>query len=145
MKVSEILQAKGSNVYAVPADTSVYEALKAMGEKNIGALLIMDGEKLLGIFSERDYARKIILKGKNSHETLVRDIMTENVISVTPEDNIDKCMELMSEKDKAFTRGEGRQGFWCDLYYRRSDCHYCHTKRNNFSFARLYFPVNGLA
>ena len=98
MKVSQILQNKGSNVYSVSANVSVYEAIKDMAEKNIGALLIMDDEKLLGIFSERDYARKIILKGKNSHETLVQDIMTENVISVSPDDNIDKCMELMSER-----------------------------------------------
>ncbi len=98
MKVSDILQKKGSNVYSVTASVTVYEALKAMGEKNIGALLIMENEKLLGIFSERDYARKIILKGKNSHETLVKEIMTENVISVLPSDNIDKCMELMSGK-----------------------------------------------
>ena len=98
MKVSDILKTKGSHVYAVSANVSVYEAIKEMGEKNIGALLIMDNEKLLGIFSERDYARKIILKGKNSHETLVKEIMTENVISVDPDDNIDRCMELMSEK-----------------------------------------------
>jgi CBS domain-containing protein len=98
MKVSEILKTKGSNVYAVPGSISVYEAIKEMGEKNIGALLIMEDDKLLGIFSERDYARKIILKGKNSHETLVNEIMTENVISVSPDDNIDRCMELMSEK-----------------------------------------------
>ena len=98
MKVSDILQNKGSNVYSVVASVTVYEALKAMGEKNIGALLIMENEKLLGIFSERDYARKIILKGKNSHETLVKEIMTENVISVLPSDNIEKCMELMSGK-----------------------------------------------
>ena len=98
MKVSEILQTKGSHVYSISAKTTVYEAIKDMAEKNIGALLIMDDEKLLGIFSERDYARKIILKGKNSHETLVQEIMTENVISVSPDDNIDKCMELMSER-----------------------------------------------
>lgn len=98
MKVSDILQTKGSNVYSVTSNVSVYEALKAMGEKNIGALLIMEEGKLLGIFSERDYARKIILKGKNSHETLVKEIMTEKVISVAPEDNIEKCMEFMSEK-----------------------------------------------
>ena len=98
MKVSEILKTKGSNVFSVTTSVTVYDALKAMGEKNIGALLIMEDEKLLGIFSERDYARKIILKGKNSHETLVKEIMTENVISVKPDDNIDTCMELMSGK-----------------------------------------------
>lgn len=98
MKVSEILKAKGSNVYSITSGLTVLDALKAMGEKNIGALLVIEDEKLMGIISERDYARKIILKGKNSQDTLVKEIMTENVISVTPEDNIEKCMELMSEK-----------------------------------------------
>ncbi|MBC7888682.1 MAG: CBS domain-containing protein [Ferruginibacter sp.] len=98
MKVSDILQAKGSNVYSITSALTVYDALKIMGEKNIGALLVIEDEKLLGIFSERDYARKIILKGKTSHDTLVKEIMTEKVISVSPDDNIEKCMELMSEK-----------------------------------------------
>ena len=98
MKVSEILKSKGSNVYSVPSSVTVYDALKTMGEKNIGALLVMDNEELLGIFSERDYARKIILKGKNSHETLVKEIMTQKVISVVATDEIETCMELMSGK-----------------------------------------------
>jgi|SRR5688572_23399544 CBS domain-containing protein len=98
MKVSEILKSKGSNVYSVPSSVTVYDALKTMGEKNIGALLVMDDEELLGIFSERDYARKIILKGKNSHETLVKEIMTQKVISVVATDEIETCMELMSGK-----------------------------------------------
>lgn len=98
MKVSDILQAKGSNVYSITSDLSVYNALKIMGEKNVGALLVIEDEQLLGIISERDYARKIILKGKTSQETLVKEIMTEKVISVAPDDNIEKCMEFMSEK-----------------------------------------------
>ena len=98
MKVSEILKAKGSHVYSITSGLSVYDALKIMGEKNIGALLVIEDGKLLGIISERDYARKIILKGKTSHDTLVREIMTEKVISIAPEDNIEKCMEFMSEK-----------------------------------------------
>lgn len=98
MKVSDILQAKGSNVYSITSGLSVYDALKIMGEKNVGALLVIEDEKLLGIISERDYARKIILKGKTSQETLVKEIMTEKVISVAPDDNIEKCMEFMSEK-----------------------------------------------
>ena len=98
MKVSDILQSKGSNVYSITSGITVYEALKVMGEKNVGALLVMEDEKLLGIISERDYARKIILKGQTSHETLVKEIMTEKVISVGPDDSIDKCMELMSGK-----------------------------------------------
>jgi CBS domain-containing protein len=98
MKVADILKSKGSNVYSITSNLSVYDALKIMGEKNVGALLVIENEQLLGIISERDYARKIILKGKTSHETLVREIMTEKVISVEPEDNIETCMEFMSEK-----------------------------------------------
>ena len=98
MKVSDILQSKGSSVYSVTKDETVYDALKIMGEKNIGALLVMEGEQLEGIISERDYARKIILKGKASHDTKVSDIMTQKVISVLPEDSIEKCMALMSGK-----------------------------------------------
>lgn len=98
MKVSDILKSKGSNVYSITSGISVYDALKIMGEKNVGALLVIEDEQLLGIISERDYARKIILRGKTSHETLVKEIMTEKVIAVAPDDNIEKCMELMSEK-----------------------------------------------
>jgi CBS domain-containing protein len=98
MKVAEILQAKGTKVFSITSELTVYEALKLMGEKNIGALLVIESQQLIGIISERDYARKIILKGKSSHGTLVKEIMTQKVISVTPDDNIDKCMELMSER-----------------------------------------------
>ncbi len=98
MKVSDILTSKGSNIYSVTENISVYDALKLMGEKNVGALPVIENKKLLGIISERDYARKIILQGKTSRETLVKDIMTKNVITVEPEDGIEKCMELMSEK-----------------------------------------------
>ena len=98
MKVSDILKSKGSNVYSIKSGLTVLDALKAMGEKNIGALLVIEDGKLLGIFSERDYARKIVLKGKSSNDTLVKEIMTEKVISVSPNDSIERCMELMSEK-----------------------------------------------
>ena len=99
MKVSDILQTKGNNVFSVTKQTTVYDALKSMSEKNIGALLVMDSESLEGIISERDYARKIILKGKTSHETPVQEIMTDKqkVITVMPEDVLEKCMELMSK------------------------------------------------
>lgn len=98
MKVSDILKGKISNVYSIMGESSVYEAVKMMGEKNIGALLIMEGDKLTGILSERDYARKVVLKGKSSRETPVKDIMTENVLTVTSDDSIEKCMAIMSEK-----------------------------------------------
>jgi CBS domain-containing protein len=96
MKVSDILSSKGSNVFSVTENITVYEALKIMGEKNIGALLVMEDQDLKGIISERDYARKIVLKGKSSQETTVKEIMTPNVITVLPGDDIEKCMELMS-------------------------------------------------
>ena len=98
MKVSDILQAKGNIIFSVTGDITVYEAVKIMGEKNIGALVVMEEGELKGIISERDYARKIVLKGKLSRETLVKEIMTEQVITVAPADSIDKCMELMSQK-----------------------------------------------
>lgn len=96
MKVADILASKGSNVYWVTKNITVYEALKVMGEKNVGALLVMEDDSLKGIISERDYARKIILKGKSSSETHVKEIMTKEVITVLPEDDIEKCMGLMS-------------------------------------------------
>jgi CBS domain-containing protein len=96
MRVSDILKSKEQKVYSVTGDITVYDALKIMGEKNIGALLVIENHKLTGIISERDYARKIILKGKSSHDTLVKEIMTEKVITVLPEDDIETCMQLMS-------------------------------------------------
>jgi len=98
MKVSDILRVKASNIYSVTGDINVYEAIKIMGEKNIGALVVIEDQKLKGILSERDYARKIVLKGKSSKTTLVKEIMTENVITVSSDDDIEKCMTLMSEK-----------------------------------------------
>ena len=98
MTVNQILNAKGKNVYSVLSTTSVYEALKVMGEKNIGAILVIDGTDLKGILSERDYARKIVLKDKSSKETFVHEIMESNVFSVNLSNNIEDCMELMSTK-----------------------------------------------
>jgi len=97
MKVAEILKTKTRNLVTIPPTLTVYDALKVMGEHNIGALLITENGKLLGIFSERDYARKIVLKGKNSHETMVTEIMTkDNIITVSPTNSIEECMQLMS-------------------------------------------------
>ncbi|HNK28786.1 MAG TPA: CBS domain-containing protein, partial [Ferruginibacter sp.] len=90
--------AKGNIIYSVTGSTTVYEAIKVMGEKNIGALLVLEGGKLTGILSERDYARKVVLKGKASRETSVSDIMTAEVITVMPSDTIETCMELMTQK-----------------------------------------------
>lgn len=96
--VQNILDEKGGKVFSVPPGTSVYHALELMVEKNVSSLLITENEKLSGIFTERDYARKVVLKGKSSKETPVSDIMTANVITVTPANTIDECMKLMTGK-----------------------------------------------
>lgn len=98
MTVDQILKAKGRNVYSIVSNLTVYDALKVMGEKNIGAILIIDDNILKGILSERDYARKIVLKDKSSKETFVHEIMESNVFTVKLSDNLEDCMELMSEK-----------------------------------------------
>lgn len=94
----EILAAKGHPLLSVRPDATVFEALVMMADKNVGALVVIEGEKLAGIFSERDYARKIILLGKASKETLVREIMTDRVLCVSPGQSIEECMALMTEK-----------------------------------------------
>ncbi|KFF06831.1 CBS domain-containing protein [Flavobacterium reichenbachii] len=98
MTVNQILNSKGKNVYSVLPSNTVYEALKEMGEKNIGAILVIEDHALKGILSERDYARKIVLKDKSSKETLVHEIMESTVFTVSLADNLDACMELMSTK-----------------------------------------------
>ncbi len=98
MTVLQILSKKGSEVVSIPSSITVFEAIKLMSEKNIGAVLIIENEELLGIFSERDYARKIILKNKASKETLISEIMSRDVITINPLETIDDCMELMSSK-----------------------------------------------
>jgi CBS domain-containing protein len=98
MTVNQIISKKGSQIYTVLPNITVFEALKVMCEKNIGAILIMEGNTLKGILSERDYARKIVLKDKTSKDTLVHEIMEADVTTVNPSDSIDSCMELMSAK-----------------------------------------------
>ncbi len=95
-KVLNILKAKDSTTYSVTPDAIVYDALEIMFKKNVSALLVMKGEKLAGIFTERDYARKVILQGKASKETLISEIMTEDLITVSPDTTIDECMRLMT-------------------------------------------------
>ncbi len=96
--VAQLLQAKGSDVFWVAPYTSAYGALELLAARNVGALLVFETEKLIGMFSERDYARKVILQGRSARDTLVREIMTQIVASVSPEDTIDKCMALMTDK-----------------------------------------------
>jgi CBS domain-containing protein len=97
-KVRDILKQKGTAIFSVKPAITVYEALEMMVEKNIGALLVSDQGKFVGIFTERDYARKVILKGKTSRETTIREVMTENPLTVTPDSSIDECMKIMSAK-----------------------------------------------
>jgi CBS domain-containing protein len=97
--VRDILQIKGKVVYTVSPDSSVYDALETLEDKNLGALVVVERNgKLDGIFTERDYARKVILKGRSSKETLVRDIMTDSPVFVTPDTKIEECMQLMTNK-----------------------------------------------
>lgn len=97
--VRDILQIKGSMVYTICITCSVYEALEVLEEKNLGALVVVDESgKLIGIFTERDYARKVVLKGRSSKETLVRDIMDNRPVFVTPDTKIEYCMQLMTNK-----------------------------------------------
>lgn len=95
MKVAAILEKKTKSLVTISGSISVFDALKIMGEHNIGALMIVENEQLKGIFSERDYARKIILKGKTSHDTLVQEIMTSELITIAPTTSIEDCMQLM--------------------------------------------------
>ena len=95
--VSALLHLKGSEVWSVPPETAVYEAIKLMADKNIGAVLVISGGKLSGVFTERDYTRKVILQGKTSKETRVREIVSTEVISVGLNHSIEDCMKLMTE------------------------------------------------
>ena len=96
MTVNQILSSKGSQVYSILSTYTVFEALTVMSEKNIGAILIIEDNDLKGIFSERDYARKIVLKAKSSKKVFVHEIMETNLVTVKQSDNLEYCMELMS-------------------------------------------------
>ena len=98
MTVNQILSTKGKEVYSILSTNTVYEALTVMSEKNIGAILIIEDTVLKGVLSERDYARKIVLKSKSSKKAFVYEIMETNVVTVSPSDNLEYCMELMSTK-----------------------------------------------
>ena len=98
MTVNQILSTKGKEVYSILSTNTVYEALTVMSEKNIGAILIIEDTVLKGVLSERDYARKIVLKAKSSKKAFVHEIMETDVVTVSPSDNLEYCMELMSTK-----------------------------------------------
>jgi CBS domain-containing protein len=96
--VSSILRDKGHHVWSVRPDDSVFDAIRLMADKGIGAALVIDDEKLIGIISERDYARKIVLQGKSSKDTPVRDVMTSSVVSVSPDHTVDECMQIVTDR-----------------------------------------------
>jgi CBS domain-containing protein len=98
MTVNQILNEKGNEVYSIPSTITVYEALRIMGERNVGAVLVIEDNVLKGILSERDYARKIVLKNKASKDTFVHEIMDKEIISVKPTDDLEYCMDLITNK-----------------------------------------------
>lgn len=96
-RLSQLLVGKGSAVHSIAPQASVFDAIRSMAENHVGALLVMDGTRLVGVVSERDYARKVILKGRSSAETPVREIMTAPVVTARPEQTVDEAMRLMTE------------------------------------------------
>ena len=95
--VKDLLSAKGSQVYTIAPDTAVIDALKVMAEKEVGALVVLSGGRVVGMLSERDYARKIVLKGKIAQDTPVREIMSKTVTTVLPGQSVEECMKIMTE------------------------------------------------
>lgn len=96
--VQQLLDQKGRKIWSIHPDATVFDAIAEMAEKDIGSLVVMDGEKLVGIITERHYARNVVLKGKTSPTTPVRDIMERHIIVARPDQSVDQCMALMSEK-----------------------------------------------
>ena len=96
--IRHLLEVKGHDLWSTTPDTSVYDALRMMSDKDVGALVVMEGEKMVGIMSERDYARKVVLLGKTSRETKVSEIMSKTVYTVHPDQTVEEAMELMNSK-----------------------------------------------
>ena len=96
--VKKILSEKGHEVWSISPETTVFEALKSMSDKSVGALVVLDNQRVVGVFSERDYARKVILEGKSSKDLPVKEIMTRRVVCVKPENTTEECMALMTDK-----------------------------------------------
>jgi CBS domain-containing protein len=98
LKIEDILKTRDDNIWSIASQETAYKALEIMANKDIGALLVIDEEQLVGIFSERDYTRKVILKGRSSKETTVGELMTSPVFTISPEKSIEECMALMTAK-----------------------------------------------
>jgi CBS domain-containing protein len=96
--VNQLLQSKGFAIHTIDADETVYHALELMAEQSIGSLVVLENKKVVGLISERDYARNIILKGRTSKETKVKEAMTRQVAVVTPEQSVEECMAIMTDK-----------------------------------------------
>jgi CBS domain-containing protein len=96
--IRTLLARKGGQVWSIKPEATVYDAIEMLADRGVGALVVLEGEKLAGVISERDYARKVILKGMSSKDTRVNEIMTREVVTVSPEDTVEHCMEVMTEK-----------------------------------------------
>ena len=96
LTIKHVMKSKENHIWSIRPKATAYEALSLLAEKDIGALLVIDGEKLVGIFSERDYACKVILKGKASKETFIEELMTRDIYSITPDNSVEECMALMT-------------------------------------------------
>lgn len=95
--IKQLLDGKSREIFSVAPSTTVLEALRLLAERDVGALLVMDGDRMAGIFSERDYARRVVLQGKSSRETPVREVMTERIVSVHPNQTVEEAMTMMTE------------------------------------------------
>jgi CBS domain-containing protein len=96
--IRHILEVKGNDLWSIGPEASVYDALRMMSDKDVGALVVMEGEKMVGVMSERDYARKVVLLGKTSRETLVNEIMSKTVYTIHPDQTVEEAMERMNGK-----------------------------------------------
>ena len=96
--LKQVLQGKGHDVWSIDPEASVYDAIEMMADKEIGALVVMEGDSLAGVFSERDYARKVVLQGRSSRDTKIKEIMTSRVAYARPEQSVEECMGMMTEK-----------------------------------------------